>query len=145
MENMLTTQIVERYADGQTIVTEGIVSMNAYIILSGKVKVIKRVGDKNIVIGTLKQGDVFGEMGLIGDLTRTASVIAIGNVNLGIINKERFESLIKGIPDEARLIILALIERLKLTTEKLANFAIQFDSLKKTMHSMSTKTAEKER
>jgi len=137
---MIDTNIVERFADGQNIITEGIVSTKAYIITSGQVKVTKKVGDKQIVIGNLKEGDIFGEMGLLGEINRTASVTAIGDVNLGVIDKELFDKFINTVPEEAQLIFRALIERLKITTTKLASLAIQFEKVKKSMNSLSTKT-----
>ena len=51
---MIDTPIVERFADGQNIITEGIVSTKAYMIISGKVKVTKKVGDKQIIVGNQK-------------------------------------------------------------------------------------------
>jgi CRP-like cAMP-binding protein len=141
---MITTPIVERFADGQAIVTEGIISTKAYIILSGQVKVSKKVGEKSVSIGTLKEGDVFGEMGLFSDSPRTASVIAVGDVNVGIIDKKYFHDLLNKTPAELKLIVNALVDRLKATTEKLAKVAIQFEKVKRTMDALSVKTAEEE-
>lgn len=117
---MIKTAIVERFTDGQAIVTEGIVSTKAYIIISGQVRVSKKVGEKNVIIGTLSKGDVFGEMGLLSKSHRTASVIAVGDVNVGIIDKKYFDELLKRTPAELKLIINALVDRLKVTTDKLA-------------------------
>lgn len=139
---MIKTSVIERYADGQAIVTEGIISTKAYIILSGKTKVLKKMGDKNVVIGLLKKGDIFGEMGLIGKSARTASVVAVGDVNLGIIDKKLFEKILKEIPPEMCHVVRALIERLKMTTSKLAQVAVQFESVRNTMSSLSTKTTD---
>jgi CRP-like cAMP-binding protein len=141
---MIKTSIVERFADGQAIVTEGIVSTKAYIILSGQVRVLKRVSEKNVVIGTLKEGDVFGEMGLFGNSPRTASVTAIGDVNVGIIDKKYFDKLLDKTPAELKLIVLALVERLMVTTDKLAKVSVQFDKVKKTIDALSVKTADEE-
>ncbi|OGW11914.1 MAG: hypothetical protein A2W77_01480 [Nitrospinae bacterium RIFCSPLOWO2_12_39_16] len=141
---MINTSIVERFADGQTIVTEGIISTKAYIILSGQVKISKKVGEKNVSIGTLKEGDVFGEMGLFSNSPRTASVIAIGDVNVGIIDKKYFAELLNKTPAELKFIVNTLVDRLRITTEKLAKVAIQFEKVKRTMDALSVKTAEEE-
>ncbi|MBI3599057.1 MAG: cyclic nucleotide-binding domain-containing protein [Nitrospinae bacterium] len=141
---MIKTPIVERFADGQAIVTEGIVSTKAYLILSGQVRVLKKTGEKNVAIGILKEGDVFGEMGLFGKSPRTASVIAIGDVNVGVIDKNYFEELLDKTPSELKLLVNALVDRLKTTTDKLAKVAVQFEKVRKTIDALSVKTAEEE-
>ncbi|MEK6589376.1 MAG: cyclic nucleotide-binding domain-containing protein [Nitrospinota bacterium] len=141
---MIKTAIVERFANGQAIVTEGIVSTKAYIILSGKVRVLKKVGEKNVEIGTLKEGDVFGEMGLFGNSPRSASVTAVGDVNVGIIDKKYFDKLLDKTPAELKLIVLAIVERLKITTDKLAKVAVQFEKAKKSLDALSVKIADEE-
>ncbi|MBI4379374.1 MAG: cyclic nucleotide-binding domain-containing protein [Nitrospinae bacterium] len=141
---MIKTAIVERFANGQAIVTEGIVSTKAYIILSGKVRVLKKVVEKNVEIGTLKEGDVFGEMGLFGNSPRTASVIAVGDVNVGIIDKKYFDKLLDKTPAELKLIVLAIVDRLKITTDKLAKVAVQFEKAKKSLDALSVKIADEE-
>ena len=59
------TPHIQRYANGDIIVSEGIVSNNAYIILEGEVNVTKKVDKKSILINSLSKGEVFGEMGMI--------------------------------------------------------------------------------
>ena len=136
---MINTPLVERFGNGQSIITEGIVSTKAYIILAGEVKIIKKVDNKTVVIGTLKKGDIFGEMGLLGNTSRTASVVAAGDVNLGVIDQEGLKKMLKEVPEELQLIFKALCERLMLTTGKLAHLAIQFENVKNTMNALSTK------
>ncbi|MBI5182854.1 MAG: cyclic nucleotide-binding domain-containing protein [Nitrospinae bacterium] len=136
--------IIGRFKDGDVIVTEGIISNNAYIVLSGEVRVLKKIDDKQVIIGRLKKGDVFGEMGLISNTHRSASVIAVGEVNIGIIDKESFIIMLNDIPNDLRCIIDALVERLKVTTKKLANIGIQLEKAKKTINAFSLQTIERE-
>ena len=82
------TPNIQRYANGDIIVSEGIVSNNAYIIFEGKVNVTKKVDKKSILINTLGKGEVFGEMGMISQSVRSASVVAVGNVTIGVIERE---------------------------------------------------------
>ncbi|MGK0179753.1 MAG: CRP/FNR family cyclic AMP-dependent transcriptional regulator, partial [Nitrospinales bacterium] len=74
------TPIHQRYSDGDVIITEGIMSNNAYVVLKGSVKISKKVDKKIVSVGTLKEGDVFGEMGLISQSVRSANISAIGDV-----------------------------------------------------------------
>ncbi len=65
------------YKEGDVIFEEGSVARNMYLIISGKVKISrKHAQNDSVVILFLKQGDVFGEMGIVDGGPRSASVIA---------------------------------------------------------------------
>ena len=137
--SLKNTPIIQRYGNGDVIISEGVVSNNACIVLSGKVKVTKKVGKKTVLISTLSEGDVFGEMGLITHDLRCANVSAIGDVSIGIIDKERFESLMSKVPDDLRSILNALVKRLKITTEKLSIIGVELESTRNNLTSFSLK------
>lgn len=131
------TPTIQRYADGDIIVSEGIVSNNAFIILEGKVNVTKKVDKKSVLINTLKAGDVFGEMGLISQTVRSASVVAVGNVTIGVIEKEQFNRLVDELPDDVRLIVKALVERLRFTSEQLSRIGLELEKTRSVIASFS--------
>jgi CRP/FNR family transcriptional regulator, cyclic AMP receptor protein len=133
------TPYIQRYSDGDVIISEGVISNNACVLLSGKVKITKKIEKKTVVISTLKEGDVFGEMGLISNSLRSANVTAVGDVTIGIIDKERFDSLLNDVPDDLRLVFSALVERLRVTTEKLSRIGIELESTRNIIHSISLK------
>lgn len=137
---MKNVPVIGRYQDGEVIVTEGVISNNAYVVLSGKVKIVKKTDNKQVVIGTLSKGSVFGEMGLIGASTRTATVSAIGETNIGIIDKESFVKMLEQLPEDLSPIVRSLVERLKITTEKLAKIGLQLENAKKAITSFSINT-----
>ena len=56
----------EAYRDGETIFEEGNSGDWVYVVLSGEVEVSKTVEGKTFTLGTLKPGEVFGELALIG-------------------------------------------------------------------------------
>ena len=111
--------VIQRYSDGDVIISEGVVSNSAYVVVSGKVRVTKKVNNKIVIVGTLKKGDVFGEMGLISTAVRSASVLAVGEVTVGFIDRDSFDSLLETMPEELKIIIGALVQRLRVTTEML--------------------------
>ena len=53
-----------------------------------------------VSLGTLKEGDVFGEIGIISQLVRTANISAIGDVAVGVIDKESFEGVMNNFPED---------------------------------------------
>jgi len=133
------TPIVQRYADGEVIVSEGVASNNAYIVLAGKVKITKKIDRKTVVVSSLGEGDVFGEMGLITDHVRSANASAIGDVTIGIITREKFSELMQAIPEDFRMILKALVGRLRITTEKLGRVGVELASVRSTLNTYSLK------
>ena len=121
------TPNIQRYANGDIIVSEGIVSNNAYIIFEGKVNITKKVDKKSILINTLSKGEVFGEMGLISQSVRSASVVAVGNVTIGVIEREQFEAIVSKLPDDLRAIITALVDRLRYTSGRLSKIGLELE------------------
>ncbi len=132
------TPNIQRFADGETIVSEGVVSNNAYIIMEGKVNVTKKVDKKTVLINTLKTGEVFGEMGLISQALRSASVVAVGNVTIGVIERENFEKLVSELPEELQAIVRALVDRLRFTSEQLSRIGLELEKTRSVISSFST-------
>ncbi len=133
------TPIHQHYADGDIIITEGIMSNNAYVILKGKVRVTKKIDKRIVAVGTLKEGEVFGEMGLISETVRSANIAAIGDVTVGVIYKEFFDKSMNGLQDGMKPIILALVERLRMTTHLLTRIGLELESTKNKINSYTLK------
>ena len=129
------TPIHQHFGDGDVIVTEGIMSNNAYVILKGKVRVTKKIDKKIVAVGTLTEGEVFGEMGLISETVRSANITAIGDVTVGVIYKEFFDKSMNDLQDGMKPIILALVERLRMTTHLLTRIGLELESTKNKINS----------
>lgn len=132
------TPNIQRFADGETIVSEGVVSNNAYIIMEGKVNVTKKVDKKTVLINTLDTGEVFGEMGLISQALRSASVVAVGNVTIGVIEREYFEKIVADLPEDVQSIVRALVDRLRFTSEQLSRIGLELEKTRNVISSFST-------
>ncbi|PIQ96926.1 MAG: hypothetical protein COV67_07060 [Nitrospinae bacterium CG11_big_fil_rev_8_21_14_0_20_56_8] len=141
--NIKNTPIHQRFGNKEVIISEGIRSNNAYVVLKGEVRITKKVDKKNIVIGTLKEGEVFGEMGLISDEVRSATVTAVGDVTVGIIDKEAFDQLVSKLPEDLKAIVLALVQRLRVTTNLLARVGLELDNAQNQMNSFTLKDHSK--
>jgi len=72
------------------ILTEGEEGLDLYVILRGQVRVSKYVQQEEEAIAMLKAGALFGEMAILGQTTRTASVIAHTDVLLYRLDGIRF-------------------------------------------------------
>lgn len=96
------------YAAGETIIEEGEKGVALYVVLSGRVRV-ERSGEQ---LGELGRGDFFGELALIEDEPRSATVKAVDETECILFVAWEFRALIKEQPQVAVPIMLALIERL---------------------------------
>jgi len=66
------------YYDGNYIFRQGDVAYTAFFMDTGNADVVMEEDGHEVVIGNLKQGDIFGEMAIIDPSPRSASIIARG-------------------------------------------------------------------
>ena len=105
---------------GEIVIAEGTKGTSAFVILSGNAEVIKKWGDREIVIAILGQGQVFGEMGLIEDRPRSATVRARSELKVRIINRDHFNELLRTKPSVLIPILKSLFERLRQASNLIA-------------------------
>ena len=77
-----------------------------YLIQTGKVKIVKIIGDLEKTLAILNPGEFFGEMALLEDAPRSATTIALTDVKLLEFNRANFEVLMQGQPQ----IVLTLLK-----------------------------------
>lgn len=87
----LVNSIMEKrcYHSGEVIFEEGDYGKEFYIIEKGKVDVLK----EGVKLGELGEKEVFGEMAIIDNQDRAATIKASENTSVQIITKENFEKL----------------------------------------------------
>jgi type IV pilus assembly protein PilZ len=113
----------ETYHDGQIIFKEGSSGDWLYIILSGSVEISKSVGDQKYVIEILRADEVFGELGFIGRIERTATAQAIGETALGIIDREPLDKEYNKLSIQFRSILEAITCRSKKMLDRAREFS----------------------
>jgi len=111
---------VRVFEPGEVVIKEGAKDTSAFIILSGSAQVIKNSREGEVVVASLEQGQVFGEMGLIEDRPRSATVRACGELKTRIITRDQFNELLTQRPSVLIPIIKSLFERLRQASEMLA-------------------------
>ncbi len=91
-ENLLYTRKKVHFKEGDIIFKENEEDCKEmYIINSGRVNIVKKVGDTDATLTTLDEGDLFGEMSLITGNKRSASAIAQTDCKLHTMDKDTFE------------------------------------------------------
>lgn len=106
---------------GETIFQEGDAGDCMYLVISGIVGVSKREANNDHLIDTIGPGNFFGEMALIVDMPRSATVKALESSELIIVDKRRFLESMETQPKMAVALIKTMIQRLSYLEEMIAN------------------------
>jgi nitrite reductase/ring-hydroxylating ferredoxin subunit len=108
------------FKPGEVIVEEGRTGNGLYVVLSGEVEVIKGLAaGRPQTAATLGPGEPFGEMALLGDWKRSASVRAVGEVECLGMDRWVFLAHLKREPQIAIMLLHLLAQRLAETNERL--------------------------
>ncbi len=101
------------FGDGTTIVTEGEVGDELFVILEGVVRVERQEADGSTrQIRTYEQGDHFGELAVLLERPRVASVVADGDVRTLVIRGEGLRAILRERPEAAMAMLQTLAERI---------------------------------
>ena len=101
------------YNDGDVIVEEGTKSREMYLVQHGQVRVVKEGIDSDRLVATLREGEIFGEMGLLDAKPRSATVKALGEARVLTIDHEKFLELVITDPSFALMILRQMGERIR--------------------------------
>jgi len=77
--------LVQSYNAGEVIVSEGDESRELYILQSGSAEVLKRHGKRDVRLTVLRKGDFFGEMSLLEEIPRSATVRTLETTKVMVI------------------------------------------------------------
>ncbi len=104
-----------KYATGEVIVKEGGDAVGCFIVASGEVEVVKGLDspDQKEVLATLGPGDFFGEMAIIDDSPRSATVRAINDTECIAITRWDFMAEVRTRPDIAIQMLPILVKRIR--------------------------------
>jgi CRP/FNR family cyclic AMP-dependent transcriptional regulator len=123
---MLTTVVTRRSVTRSTIImAAGDPTDSLYIILSGRLKVMMSDADgKEVILTILGPGEFFGEMGLIDDAPRSASVIAIEPCELLAITRRDFKKCLAENFEMSMAVMRGLVRRLREADRKIGSLAL---------------------
>lgn len=101
----------EAYGKGEKIVREGEPGADLYLVERGEVAVMVESGGKPRELARLGPGAFFGEMSLTTGAPRTATVVALGDVEAVRLDKETFREVLTRDPRVVEVIGRVLVER----------------------------------
>jgi CRP-like cAMP-binding protein len=111
--------------EGENLCVEGDVSDSVYVIDQGEVAVSVCPAGVEVSIGRLGALELVGEMGVIRNQPRSATVRAVGLVRVLRIDADVFLSVVSGNPQAAIAVMRVLCDRLARTTADLQQLRLQ--------------------
>jgi CRP-like cAMP-binding protein len=114
--------LVSQHADevtveaGRVLAREGRLGQECFLVLDGRA----RVEHNGKTIARLGKGDIVGEVSIIDQQPRSASVISESPMTLLVISAASFGALLDDVPPLRRKVMVALCERLRAADAKLA-------------------------
>src|SRR5687768_12845209 len=123
---MLTTVVTRKSAPrSTTIMAGGDPTDSLYIVLSGRLKVMMSDAEgKEVILSILGPGEFFGEMGLIDDEPRSATVVTIEPCELLSIAKRDFKKCLAENFEMTMAVMRGLVRRLREADRKIGSLAL---------------------
>jgi CRP/FNR family cyclic AMP-dependent transcriptional regulator len=113
-----------RFNPGEVIIQEDSFGDSAYILKQGTVEVRKKATGGEIVLATIEASDIFGELGLVEDKPRSATIIAKTSIVADEITRADFIGLLEDKQSFIIPILRAFFERLRQTN----NLVVQLEN-----------------
>lgn len=114
------------FSKNTIIINEGDLSSSMYLLVSGKVKVyLSDEEGKEFVLSTLGPGAYFGELALLDDEKRTASVKTVEDSVFKCLHKEDLLQLQNDFPEVSQTIIGNLVKIIRSLTENIKSLALK--------------------
>jgi CRP-like cAMP-binding protein len=114
---------MREFAVGEPLMTQGEPSTSVHFILTGQVRVERqrRSDSERVVLAHLGSGEIVGEMGIMVDLPRSATVIAAMPTTTLELDGPSFERAARAFPILHRVLAKLLSERLRRTSERVGD------------------------
>jgi CRP/FNR family cyclic AMP-dependent transcriptional regulator len=108
IEMIVENANVAKFSRDDFIVREGDQGDEFYIVLSGTAKAVKILGNESITVATLEKGDVFGELVLINDTTRSADIVTGSDCEVLVLKYDDIFSIYQKKPKIFAILLLNL-------------------------------------
>lgn len=124
------------------IITEKDETDSLYIVISGKVRIFTSDnGGREVTLVTQEAGSYFGELALLANEPRSASVITVEKSVCGIISKQDFHIWLTENPDVSLSLLKDLSEKIRQLTQKVKELALSnvYERTVQVLYKLATK------
>ena len=125
LEIIRSLAVEKSYPKHAVVLTEGEIGDSLYMVETGRVKVF--IGDEDgreIILKILGPGDCFGEMSVIDQQPRSASVTTLEPATFLILSHGAFEQCVDRAPRIAKLVLRVLAQRVREADRKIGTLAL---------------------
>jgi CRP-like cAMP-binding protein len=114
LKHVAADAIEHLYPDGELIAEEGDPGDEMHIVVSGQIRVVLGTGRAaQVEVAARRSGDCVGEMAIVSEEPRMASLVAEGDVRTLSIDRSRFQRILKERPEASLAVIRVLCDRLR--------------------------------
>ncbi len=123
---LLTSAVTRKsFPRSTTIIAAGDLTDSLYIIISGRLKVMMSDDEgREVILSILGPNEFFGEMGLVDDSPRSASVVTIESCELLSLSKRDFKKNLEDNFEMAMTMMRGLVKRLRDADNKIGSLAL---------------------
>ena len=122
------------FEDGDVVFNSGDTADYAYVIMEGAVDIITETDKGPIVMVTLSQNQLIGELGLINNTPRIATLLANGNLLAMKITAEMFFRILRENSEAALDVIRMLSDKLDRSHAQVTKLLTKVETLEKQVH-----------
>ena len=108
------------YQAGEVICSQGEAGDRMYVLQSGRAQVLRSEAGRDVVVGELRAGDIFGEMSIFDRRPRSATVRAEGRATVLTLDKRAFLRRVHEDPSLAFHVLKKMSERIRKLDEELS-------------------------
>jgi CRP/FNR family cyclic AMP-dependent transcriptional regulator len=124
IDAVLAHSMVRRHAEGEQIFAKGDPGNSMMAVLRGRVSITAPSADgRQVVLTTMRDGDVLGEIALLDGRERTADATAAAECELLVVPRQSLLSLLDRHPELCIDFLVLLCERLRTTNEQVEDLA----------------------
>ncbi|MBN2526011.1 MAG: Crp/Fnr family transcriptional regulator [Deltaproteobacteria bacterium] len=123
------------YSGGEMIFQEEDPCQEVFMILEGRVRLIKRVRHIERDIVVLKKGDMFGEHAMLDSQLQPASAVSLGSCRVLAFQVADFQALLRSQPEIGLKLIGQLVRRLQAAEDRIENMMLR-DSQSKIVNTL---------
>lgn len=116
----------KKYKKGNIIVLEQEMGAALFVIITGKVKVVRTDEEgREVILSIFGPGEFFGEMSLLDGLARSATVVATSKAELFMIHRREFLDLLNEFPAVAISLLAELTMRLRKADTQIKSLSLK--------------------
>jgi CRP-like cAMP-binding protein len=111
---------IRQYAPGEPIIKEHEPGECAYLIEKGRVEITKEKDGRQTHVAFLEAGMTFGEMSMVDDLPRSATVTAVEETLVREVHRDKLYEMLKSNPETMSKLLKGIFERLRIANTTIA-------------------------